>query len=284
MVVFDEPRARTFAGINVGNNRTTLSTTINFAEGPDALGDVFEESNNLVMTRERNQKPTTLLLMSDSRSLDIDDYHKLAYTINSHYAKLHGYMFRFVHTPCLQNANPTASDIPKECIACIHRKYGGRMSPWCKIKSINDTMYRYGHIDLIVYIDSDAFVNRLNATLKETYFGKTLNMFANKEEQIPCSGIQFWQNTDTARTMVQAWWDSKAEYFNTRHDYEQSVFHTKSKLLREYSTEIGVVREGVREFNSVSKGFFRHITKKADRARYLRMEQFIKDNGIDTLF
>ena len=67
------------------------------------------------------------------------------------------------------------------------------MTPWCKIKAINDTMYTYQHqhadvggvdggavsVDQIIYIDSDAFVNKLNETIHDNsrYFHKTLNMF-----------------------------------------------------------------------------------------------------------
>ena len=228
--------------------------------------------------------PTSLLLiMSDSRLLEVDDYHRLAYSINSHYAKLHGYKIRFVHTPCLQTTT-TDNEDSKQCIACIHKDYGGRMSPWCKVLSINDTLHRYSSsiFDCIVFIDSDAFVNRLDEPLHthSEYFVKTLNMFANEHEQTPCSGIQLWHNTEQARQMIQAWWDSDTNY-NVRHDYEQSVFHTKSLLKQQYIDDIGIVREPVREFSRKNtKGFFRHITYKKEGARYKRMKAFMMQHNI----
>mmetsp|Transcript_15252 Transcript_15252/g.27721 ORF Transcript_15252/g.27721 Transcript_15252/m.27721 type:complete len:139 (+) Transcript_15252:2148-2564(+) len=101
---------------------------------------------------QTNAKTTTMIVMTDSRSLEVDDYHKLAYTINSHYAKIHGYTIRDVQTPCLEQLDAdkrvrdNGDELPKKtCIDCIHPKCGGRMTPWCKIKAINDTMHRYQH-------------------------------------------------------------------------------------------------------------------------------------------
>jgi hypothetical protein len=151
------------------------------------------------------------------------------------------------------------------------------MSPWCKLLAINNTMYRYSDFDRIVYIDSDAFVNRLDSSFKETYFSRTLNMFWNKPYNVPpvCTGIQFWHNTWLGREMIAAWWDSNTA-FNTRHDYEQSVFHQNTTILG-YVSHIGIIRENVRENKKENKrkSFFRHITMKKEEARLRRMEAFI---------
>jgi hypothetical protein len=252
---------------------TSLPWQINFANLV-----TFSEQQVQVMERKALH-PKTMLLMSDSRSLDKYDYHQLAYTINSNYAKRHDYSIRYFHTPCLDNHTE-----PKECIACIHPTLGGRMSPWCKLLAINDTMYRYSDFDRIVYIDSDAFVNRLDSSFRESYFNRTLNMFWNKPHNVPpvCTGIQFWQNTRLGREMIAAWWDS-ATAFNTQHDYEQSVFHESTAILG-YVSSIGIIQEDVREYKKENKGnpFFRHITMKKEEARLRRMEAFIAKFNISS--
>jgi hypothetical protein len=220
----------------------------------------------------------TMLVMSDSRSLNDDDYHRLAYAINVEYANRHSYGIRFVHTPCL---TPTNESSNKECIACVHAQYGGRAPPWCKLLAINETMHHYSdQFDRIVYLDSDAFVNRLDHPLKETYFSKALNMFWNHPYWGVCSGIQFWQNTRDGREMIDAWWNSNTS-FNTIHDYEQSVFRYNTTIM-EYVSSIGVIKENVRE-NRVELGgqaFFRHITRKKDNSRAMRMKTFMERNNI----
>ena len=57
----------------------------------------------------RRSKETLLLLMSDSRSLTTSGYHQLAFRINRHFARRHGYEIQFVQTPCLGAAG-AASD------------------------------------------------------------------------------------------------------------------------------------------------------------------------------
>lgn len=224
--------------------------------------------------------------MSDSRPLDQYGYHQLTYSINANYAKRHGYLIRYFHTPCLAIAQNGTKD-PKECIACIHPTHGGRMSPWCKLQALNDTMYRYmNDVDRIVYVDSDVFVNRLDSPFRERYFNKTLSMFTNEGEIVPCSGIQLWQNTKISREIVSAWWDSNVNTtFNTQHDYEQSVFHGNTTFLSRYWPNIGIIRETVRENRKIlnDAAFFRHVTRKQDNARIERMKAFIDRYNITQL-
>ena len=251
-------------------------------------------------TAARSNRKNAMIVMSDSRALDIDGYHKLAFSINLHYAKIHGYAIRYVHTPCLSNEEavididntPNEDGHNKTCVACIHEKYGGRSAPWCKVKAIEHIMNEYKHIQYIIFIDSDAFVNKLNEQIhnKSHYFVKTLNMFRqkSKNEQY-CSGIQLWNNTVTARRMIQAWWDSNVHlHYNDHHDYEQSVVRNGTMghqpLLEQYRHEIHAIEEDVREFNNPrSTGFFRHITKKENNTRYRRMTEFMKENDIKLL-
>lgn len=249
----------------------------------------FVKSTNLLVSASSDETASleTMILRSDSRPLDQYDYHQLAYTINARYAKLHGYQIRFFHTPYLingTNANDVVKYPAKQCVACIHPTAGGRMTPWCKLKAINDTMHRYSQeVDRIVYIDSDAFVNRLDSPLKDEYFDKPLSMFVNNGEYMPCSGIQLWQNNDKSREMGAAWRDSNNTAFNTAHDYEQSVFRERNtKLMRNYWSQVGIIRESIRE-NRKEMGknaFFRHITRKKDDARLERMKAFIQRNNI----
>jgi len=239
--------------------------------------------------REQNDKEIiTMIIMSDSRSLDHLDYHTLAYTINSHYAKLHGYHMRFVHTPCLEHRAEDRvkqdEEVTKRCIACIHEDWGGRMAPWCKLKAINDTMHRYGSfVDRFVYIDSDAFVAQLEAPFKEEYFREPLNMFWNKPWSSPpvCTGIQFWQNSDMSQKMIDAWWNSNTGGYNLRHDYEQSVFRFKNSTIAQYVGHIGIIEENVRENKQMDKvPFFRHITIKRKNERFKRMAAFMTEHNI----
>jgi hypothetical protein len=278
-------------GIFLGRNIAT------FAAGAPRPSNMIEDKGRATLSEPSfyNQiTPTkTMIVMADSRSLDDDDYHKLAFTINSHYAQLHGYAIRYVHTPCLTEIADDGEYgfelATKKCMACIHPRYGGRAPPWCKILAISETMHRYkdAGIDQIIYIDSDAFVNKLNETIhnKKGYFKKTLNMFRQVGETIHCSGIQLWKNTDIGRDMTQAWWDSSESlYFNYNHDYEQSVVRTRSKILQPYPAEIHRIIESVREYDTPHyTGFFRHITYKQNMTRTNRMEEFMKVNGIKPL-
>ena len=312
---------------NTTSNRTSSavhqehSATVSRQPDDSNHDDVSRNSNTDIShyPTTTTKISTTILLMADSRSLDVDDYHRLALIINAHYAKLHNYSIHFVHTPCLNNDDDNK---PKECIACHHSQHGGRMTPWCKILAINETLhqfYNYHHhqqldssniieqqqLLRIVYLDSDAIVRRLDQPLPGSYFAKTLNLFANPKDLVPCTGIQMWHiHTTTtytqARDMMTAWWESTggsmlneqkqldANYYNTHHDYEQSVFHDFNSKLRHYSSAIHVIREPVREFNHASKGFFRHITKKSksptptnvNNPRYQRMLEFIQQHNI----
>ena len=252
---------------------------------------LFDANNNITAARSK-QGTTTMIIMSDSRSLDQYDYHALAYTINSHYAKLHNYLIRFVHTPCftksaeeLTNKEQTADEEPtKRCIACYHHEWGGRMAPWCKLLAINDTMHRYANIvDRFVYIDSDAFVARLDYPFNEHYFRKPLNMFWNHPWNSPpvCTGIQFWRNATESFEMIDAWWNSNGGIYNTRHDYEQSVFRFKTSNIYQYVSKIGIIEENVRENKYMDdKPFFRHITIKKEKERLKRMEAFMVEHDI----
>lgn len=246
-----------------------------------------------------SQKPPpperTMLLMSDSRPLSFFDYHQLAYRINSYYAKRHGYLIRYVPTPCLNTSETDKIKIrggepeTKRCIGCVHPKWGARAPPWCKLLAINDTMYRYAsEVDRIVYIDSDAFVNKLDSVLEERYFRRTLNMFWNApflKDSPVCSGIQFWKNTELGRQTLAAWWDSNTSY-NTVHSYEQSVFNENTTMFRRLN-EFNVIKENVFEWreelgeDGSPQPFFRHISvKRPEGARRKRMEAFIQRHNI----
>lgn len=252
------------------------------------------DANSNITSASNNYGTATMIIMSDSRSLDQYDYHALAYTINKHYAKLHGYLIRFVHTPCLaksaeestnNNTLNTADEEPtKRCIACFHPEWGGRMAPWCKLLAINDTMHRYANsVDRFVYVDSDAFVAGLDYPFKEEYFRKPLNMFWNNPWNSPpvCTGIQFWRNTVESFEMIDAWWNANGGVYNARHDYEQSVFRFNNSRIAQYVSKIGIIKENVRENKLMDdKPFFRHITIKKDNERIKRMESFMEENEI----
>ena len=200
-------------------------------------------------TMHETKHRRTMILMSDSRSLhQTNDYHSLAYAINAHYAQQHGYRLRFYQTPCQPSTTSTTdskkNNNTKDCIACTHSEFGGRMSPWCKLLAVNDTLHRYkDQIDRVVYMDSDAFVQNLQEPFQEVYFQKTLAMFWNKPWAGVCSGIQFWQNNDLARRMIAAWWNTNTS-FHMRHDYEQSAFRQRnSPLMIKYASHIYVIPE-----------------------------------------
>lgn len=62
-------------------------------------------------------------------------------------------------------------------------------------------------------------------------------MFRQEWENIHCSGIQLWKNTDTARKMIQAWWDSStSKFYNKHHDFEQSVVRKKHDKVQDNDT------------------------------------------------
>lgn len=244
---------------------------------------------NAGVPREQNDNDLkTMIIMSDSRPLHQLDYHALAYTINAYYAKRHGYLIRFVQTPCLEYSAEDRvkhdEEATKRCVACIHEDWGGRTAPWCKLKAINDTMHRFGSfVDRFVYIDSDAFVAQLDVPFKEEYFQKPLNMFWNNPWNSPpvCTGIQFWQNNDMSHKMIDAWWNSNTGEYNLRHDYEQSVFRFKNSTIARYVSHIGIIRENVRENKQMDKDpFFRHITIKKNKERFKRMEAFMSKHKI----
>ena len=163
----------------------------------------------------------------------------------------------------------------------------------CKLRSINHTLHLYQNtsVEQIIFLDSDAFFSKLNQPIhyRTDYFKKTLNMFRQEWENIHCSGIQLWKNTDTARKMIQAWWDSStSKFYNKHHDFEQSVVRKntiKSKIMIHFSKEVGAIPETVRENNREPEytPFFRHITKKNNRTRYNRMLSFMNANGIEKL-
>ena len=259
---------------------------IAFSTSMDATRTLTQVETNITWGHRKHV--TTMLIMSDSRSLDQYDYHSLAYTINNHYATRHGYLMRFVHTPCSKTMAKYTSkedeEPTKRCIACFHHKWGGRMAPWCKLTAINDTMHRYGDfVHRFVYIDSDAFVARLDSPFKEQYFRKPLNMFWNKPWNSPpvCTGIQFWQNTAESLEMLDAWWNSDAGAYNTRHDYEQSVFRFENSSAAQHVSKIGIIEENVRENKYMDKDpFFRHITIKKNNERTKRMQSFMVEHNI----
>lgn len=234
---------------------------------------------------DKQQQNRTMILMSDSRALNRrNDYHTWAYAINAHYAHLHGYRIRYYQTPCIPDDRPRSKQADaKNCIACRHPEFGPRMSPWCKLVAINNTLHRYkDEIDRLVYLDSDAFVQNLPEPLPDHYFHKTLGMFWNKPWPGVCSGIQFWHNSELGRQVIAAWWNSKTS-FHLRHDYEQSVFRQRdSPLLQNYGSHLHVIQEDVRE-NRVelqNNPFFRHITRKKENARLHRMMAFARRHNV----
>jgi hypothetical protein len=186
---------------------------------------------------------TTLLVMSDSRGLEVAGYHRLSFQINSRYAALHADMaLVFVHTPCLGGKASTHRSLPpKDCVACFHKQYAGRAAPWCKLAALDAVMEAYPMVVHFVYIDSDAFVNT-KEPLPSTYFTSSLNVFYNYpwDDTSPgCSGIMFWKAGPEARRILREWWDTPG--YNMDHPYEQSVFETS--FWERNRASIHVIRE-----------------------------------------
>jgi len=275
--------------INTNDGDDPLLRSLRMVEHEPPSSRSAQDNSN---ARSSSSSSSTMIVMSDSRSLEQYDYHSLAHAINSHYARLHGYRIRFVHTPCLQESSnllllleqKADEEATKRCISCVHETLGGRMAPWCKLQAINETMHRFENdVDRIVYMDSDAIVARLDEPFKEEYFRKPLNMFWNKPWEGVCTGIQLWQNTEWGREMIDAWWKSDAGDFNTRHDYEQSVFRIRNAAIRNYKEHIGILKENVRENQQMDEHpFFRHITIKKDGERLKRMQAFMVEHNIST--
>ena len=226
---------------------------------------------------------TTLLVMSDTRDPQTPGYHRLSFLINSRYASIHqDTSLVFVHTPCLGGKSLSLhshrSFRPKDCVACFHKKHGGRAAPWCKLPALRAVMEAYPKVARFVYIDSDAFVN-INASLPSAYFESTLNMFYNYPWMYlspACSGIMFWKAGPEALRILQEWWDTPG--YNMNHDYEQSVFHTsfwqRNRAAIHVIPEITMV--------SQDKQNFRHIAGPIERELREVLIQEAFENGSRT--
>ena len=81
--------------------------------------------------------------------------------------------------------------------------------------------------------------------------------------------------------MIDAWWNSDAGAYNTRHYYEQSVFRFENSSAAQHVSKIGIIEENVRENKYMDKDpFFRHITIKKNNERAKRMQSFMVQHNI----
>ena len=225
----------------------------------DRIGLVSKGRYRLISFDPEAANATTLLVMSDSRDPQAPGYHRLSFHINSRYAAMHqATSLVFVHTPCFGAESSTHRMFPpKDCVACFHKKHGGRAAPWCKLPALRAVMETYPKVERFVYIDSDAFVNT-NASLPSAYFESTLNMFYNYpfDSAPACSGVMFWKAGPEATRILQEWWDTPGHTYNMNHDYEQSAFRTS--FWQRNRASIHVIPEKITE-SSQDRQNFRHL-------------------------
>lgn len=226
-----------------------------------------EGTYRLALSEPEAANAKTLLVMSDSRRPAEPGYQGLSFRINAQYAALQrDISIVFVHTPC-HGENSSSSS--KTCVACFHKQYGGRATPWCKLVALSAVMEAYPKAERFLYVDSDAFVN-IKAPLPSAYFNSTLNVFYNYpwvDTSPACSGIMFWKAGPEAKRILQEWWDTPG--LNMEHNFEQSVF--RSPFWERNRASIQVIFEItlVSEANQT----FQHIGSNRGDERELLMQE-----------
>jgi hypothetical protein len=197
---------------------------------------------------------SVMIVMYDSRSpcQRPVDYHQLSAKINAHYARLHGYGFLYLNTPCQKLTTYPNSVNSKTCTPCSHPVHGPRASPWCKLPAINYTMHAYRDVEYIVFIDSDAVfytqsvpvdwvyerrLEQVDTPVLALFNNYPWRLFSSRGHELGCSGIMFWRNTERARSFLQEWWDFDCmSVWNREHPYEQQCLHELIEA-REYDMD-----------------------------------------------
>lgn len=96
----------------------------------DMHGEEFKirsekDENRFQAHRPQMTSRRIVVVMSDSRTIDEEGYHFLAFKINRLYAMRHGYEMKFTQTSCYTNGTDR-----KLCASCAHAEYGPRASSW----------------------------------------------------------------------------------------------------------------------------------------------------------
>jgi hypothetical protein len=141
----------------------------------------------------------------------------------------------------LSTPRSTVSNIKnKSQICCVHKYFAGRAAPWCKLpctyNAIND------QYDRVIYIDSDAIFNHPASSLDEFLHSSSSTLAPLQQASLILtfnypwtspeanSGFQIWRNTDSAKAMIQEWWNADAGGYSLKHSYEQ--YNLKTYLLQ----------------------------------------------------
>jgi hypothetical protein len=118
-----------------------------------------------------------------------------------------------------------------------HRGYPS----WGKLLAINDTLFGEQPYDVVIFLDSDAYVNAFDIRIASMpQRPLTVWQDENRPKQ-GCAGVQIWRRGADAAALMEAWWGYSSTAWDNAGLFEQVVLQTQLHGRARFNAQITVL-------------------------------------------